>query len=527
MQDGNASPGRVVFISYRRADSAGHAGRLHDFLAQRYGADRVFMDIADIRPGEDFRAAVAEVLGGCRVVIALIGPRWLTDRLHMVEDMVRLELYGALARPELRVIPVLLAGAVMPETAELPVELAPLASRNAVELSETRWSHDCHKLCQAIDAVLGSPAEGDAEAPAAPDPYEQLREEARSWGLLDADRPELPLVTPIAVEFAADWLEEDMLEGEELSLVWKLCLFTLRSRLEKAFGVRISGVRIRLNETDLKDGTYIILINEIPLVSGSMLAGQRFCLLPSARLAAAGVPAVQSMDPLERGPAAVVEPQHCPAAEAKGFALLSRTDYVVRHLERVIRLNIAEFVGLQEVHDLLAADEPVVLKQVLALGELPAVHATMTALLDEELPVQAAGRIAETVLEELATGGHLLDALGRARMLPSARARIAELAEGAELFRLAAAVEKEVAAATVSTPDCALLGLPPKRVRAINDALKGKISAGTHAALVVDDAATRRMVRKLVELDHQDLPVFALQELPPGLRQRPRRLVRC
>lgn len=526
MQDANTSPGRIIFICYRRVDSAGHAGRLHDFLAQRYGADRVFMDIADIRPGEDFRAAVAEVLGGCRVVIALIGPRWITERLRVVDDMVRVELRGALARPELRVIPALVAGAVMPSAAQLPVELAPLASRNAVELSEARWSHDCHTLCQEIDAVLGPTAEGDAEAPAAPDPYERLREEACAWGLLDAEKPELPLVTPIAVELSADWLDEDMLEGEELSLLWKLCLFTLRSRLETAFGVRVWGVRIKLNKTDLPDGTYIILINEIPLVSGSLLAGQRVCLLPSARLAAAGIPAVQSTDPLGRGPAAVIEPQHCPAAEAKGFALLSRTDYMLRHLERVIRINIAEFLGLQEVHDLLAADAPAVLKQVLALGELPAVHAAMAALLDEELPVQAAGRIAETVLEELAAGGHALDALARARMLPSVRARLAEMVEGAKLFRLPAAVEKEVAAATVSTPDCAQLGLPPKRVLALNDALKGNIAAGTRAVLVVEDAVARRMVRKLVELDHQDLPVLARQELPPALRAHPRRLVR-
>jgi hypothetical protein len=519
MQDGKASAGRLVFISYRRVDSAGHAGRLHDFLAQRYGAARVFMDIADIQPGEDFRAAVAKVLGGCRVVVALMGPRWLTDRLHRVEDMVRVELRDALARPELRVIPALVAGAVMPQEAELPVELAPLASRNAVELSEARWAQDCHALCQTIDEVLGPTAEGDAEAPVAPDPYQRLSEEARAWGL--------PLVTPIGIEFSADWLREDMLEGEELSLVWKLSLSCLRSRLETAFGMRVFGVRIMLDKTGLPEGTYVILINEVRLVSGFLPTGQRLCLLPSAQLAAAGIPAMQGKNPLGHGPPTFVEPQHWAAAQAKGFELLSRTDCVFRHLERLIRFNLSEFLGVQEVHDLLAADAPAVLEQVHAQGELPAVHAVMAGLLDEQLPVQAPGRIAQTVLEELAAGGHVLDALARVRMLPSARDRLAELAAGAQLYRLPAAMEKKVAAATLSTPDCALLGLSPERVHAVNEGLKSHIAAGTNAVLGVEDALTRRMVRLLVALEHQDLPVLAGQELPPALRTRPRRLVRC
>ena len=40
-----------VFISYRREDASGHAGRLYDNLVASIGNDRVFMDVDAIAPG--------------------------------------------------------------------------------------------------------------------------------------------------------------------------------------------------------------------------------------------------------------------------------------------------------------------------------------------------------------------------------------------------------------------------------------------------------------------------------------------
>jgi hypothetical protein len=46
-----------VFISYRRDDSAGYAGRLFDWLKQRWDDGSILMDIETITPGEDFVVA--------------------------------------------------------------------------------------------------------------------------------------------------------------------------------------------------------------------------------------------------------------------------------------------------------------------------------------------------------------------------------------------------------------------------------------------------------------------------------------
>jgi hypothetical protein len=48
----------AIFISYRREDSAGYAGRLHEELAERFGAGEVFRDVDNLRAGQDFEDAI-------------------------------------------------------------------------------------------------------------------------------------------------------------------------------------------------------------------------------------------------------------------------------------------------------------------------------------------------------------------------------------------------------------------------------------------------------------------------------------
>ncbi|MDD5322768.1 MAG: toll/interleukin-1 receptor domain-containing protein [Methylococcales bacterium] len=58
-----------VFISYRRDDSAGYAGRLADSLEKLLGKDKVFRDVADIKPGEDFVKAIKQNLQNAKVFL--------------------------------------------------------------------------------------------------------------------------------------------------------------------------------------------------------------------------------------------------------------------------------------------------------------------------------------------------------------------------------------------------------------------------------------------------------------------------
>lgn len=149
-----------IFISYRRDDSSGYAGRLYDRLAAHFGRPNVFMDIEALEPGVDFVEGIDEAMASCGALVVLIGSEWLPisdpqgrRRLDNPNDFIRLEIANALRR-NLCVLPVLVNGAAMPTEEELPPELAPLARRQAQELSNTRWDYDVSRLIEALERWL-------------------------------------------------------------------------------------------------------------------------------------------------------------------------------------------------------------------------------------------------------------------------------------------------------------------------------------------------------------------------------------
>jgi TIR domain len=149
-----------IFVSYRRSDAEGWAGRLSDSLKRELGRVNIFRDIEDIPPGVEFDTYIAGAVGSCDALIALIGPSWLsvTDqngrrRLDDPKDFIRLEIAAALRR-NVRVIPVLVSGAQMPGSDDLPEDIKPLARRQAYELTDSRWADDCRNLAGALKPIV-------------------------------------------------------------------------------------------------------------------------------------------------------------------------------------------------------------------------------------------------------------------------------------------------------------------------------------------------------------------------------------
>jgi hypothetical protein len=67
-----------LFICYRREQTAAHAGRLYDVLAEEFGDRNVFMDI-ELEPGIDFVERITQVVGACHVLLVVVGPTWATS----------------------------------------------------------------------------------------------------------------------------------------------------------------------------------------------------------------------------------------------------------------------------------------------------------------------------------------------------------------------------------------------------------------------------------------------------------------
>jgi hypothetical protein len=146
-----------VFISYRREDSGGYTGRLFDILSAEFGRENTYMDLDTIQAGDDFTSIIEQKIGVSDALVAVIGDRWLTiagqngmRRLEDPRDFVRVEIARAL-KLGIRVIPVLVSGAVMPEPAQLPPDLRALAKRQAIEIRDASFHSDAERLIGALE----------------------------------------------------------------------------------------------------------------------------------------------------------------------------------------------------------------------------------------------------------------------------------------------------------------------------------------------------------------------------------------
>lgn len=154
-----------LFISYRRSDARGIAGRLSDTLGAYFGDERVFRDIENIAGGADFGNVITQALQTADAVIVLIGPDWLSlkndkgqRRLDDPQDWVAQEIATAieLKKP---IFPVLVENASMPRAEELPDRLKPLTRYNALSISDDRWKTDVQRLGKIISFEIPSASE--------------------------------------------------------------------------------------------------------------------------------------------------------------------------------------------------------------------------------------------------------------------------------------------------------------------------------------------------------------------------------
>jgi hypothetical protein len=159
-----------VFISYRRADSAGYSGRVMDRLDRELGRDLVFMDVDAIPLGTNFSKVLHEEVAKCGVLLAVIGPNWLdardehgNRRLDNPNDFVRIEIAAALQR-NIPVIPILLEGARIPKTTQLPEDLKELALRNGMDIRHASFQDDMNRLIRGLKGQADQAGAGDGGA---------------------------------------------------------------------------------------------------------------------------------------------------------------------------------------------------------------------------------------------------------------------------------------------------------------------------------------------------------------------------
>jgi len=189
-----------IFISYRRGDSAYIADTINQALQKRFGLASVFFDVDAIPLGVDFRATIANAVGQCDVLLAIIGDRWLGDpshqhRLDDPADYVRIEVESALERG-IPVIPVLVGNATIPSDADLPESMRGLRYRNAAEVRAGRdLQQHLERLVRGVESTYQQ--ESKTQEPLHQDETADALEVSESTHTTVAPSPPAPMAAPV------------------------------------------------------------------------------------------------------------------------------------------------------------------------------------------------------------------------------------------------------------------------------------------------------------------------------------------
>ena len=177
-----------VFINYRgAADSLYAADLLHAELSHVLGPGRVFLDSESIGPGADFVQTIVDRVRGASIVLAVIGPYWLTaldpDGRRCIDDprdWVRRELAEAF-EAGVPVIPILTDNARMPTEADLPTDIAQLGRAQYALLRQRHARADIASLLDRLTGLVVTMhvrrRDAEAEYVSPPDPLARVADE--------------------------------------------------------------------------------------------------------------------------------------------------------------------------------------------------------------------------------------------------------------------------------------------------------------------------------------------------------------
>ncbi|MEQ8273166.1 MAG: type III secretion system export apparatus subunit SctV [Deltaproteobacteria bacterium] len=339
----------------------------------------------------------------------------------------------------------------------------------------------------------------------------------------------LPVVTPIALEVAADLIPLVEDSGEGSKFLGEM-IPMMRDGLFYELGVRFPGIRVRGNESDMPPGSYLIMINEIPLVMGTVSQDKVLVNDTVERLRLLNIEGEPATNPANGNECAWIDAQFQDVAEQAGLTTWDAAGYIVLHLSSVLRKNGAEFVGIQETMNMLEQLEqafPALVKETVPKVVSPfQLTDILRRLIEEEISI----RDLRSILQALAEWGQvehdtvMLTEYVRAALKRYISHKYTRGQNTLIVYLLDPQIEETVRSSIQHTSSGSYLALEPEITQEILSAVRtevGSLPPTAQNPVILTTMEIRRYFRKLVELEFPHLAVLSYQELSPDMNIQP------
>jgi type III secretion protein V len=354
---------------------------------------------------------------------------------------------------------------------------------------------------------------------------EEVEQEAKS-GARQA-RAMIPAVTPLSLEIGAAVAADIAGEREE----WlRQMIPSMREGVFHELGVKVPGVRVRAGSRRCAARSFVISIDEVPVDTAEIPPGKSLANEDPKSLAVFEIEATPTRHPVTGQPASWIASGDVEVVESAGYTTWDAAGYMLLKLTAALGENARDFVGLQQVQQMLDQLEgpyPATVQEVVPkLIALPELTDILRRLAEESISLRNLPRILEVLADR---AQHIKDPVALTEEVRSGLSRyITHKYAGSDgsvvVYVVDREVEETVSGAIRQTEEGNFLALPPevtqKILRAVRKQVEGDVNAGREP-IILTDQRVRRYVRKLVSLEMPQAVVLSYQELDPALRIQP------
>ncbi len=332
----------------------------------------------------------------------------------------------------------------------------------------------------------------------------------------------IPVATPIAVELAADLIAliEGKEEGEGLAAEASHLSDDMKQDILNRMGVKVPGIRFRSDEASLPDGTYKILLSETPIAGGEISPNKRLFIGRLEKLTSLRISGQETKHPLTGEETWWIQQNDWKTAEEAGLELCDPLEYLFWHLQAVLENNLSEFLGHQEVMNLL--DEKLTGDTYLEVVENPdnpldlsGLAAVLRGLAREKVPIIALEAIVKEFNHCKKDGMNLLDVGEKIRSIPEILPNLPGNNDQYFFYQIGPILEEEINRSINRKHFQPVLNMDPGMCRDALTAVRENVSYQRNVAILVNNPQIRPFIKQLIWLEFPDIPVLSRNELLP------------
>lgn len=302
----------------------------------------------------------------------------------------------------------------------------------------------------------------------------------------------------------------------------------MRQALYHDLGVRFPGVHVRVDSPTLEREEYSILLNEVPVIRGRVLEGYVLTNESEETLNRYSIPFKSYKNQLNM-PSLWVQQRYTDILDKAGIKYWKTLEVVILHISYFFGFYANEFVGIQEIRSMLEFIEksyPDLVKEVTRLIPLQKLTEIFKRLIQEQVSIKDLRTILECLCEwaQSEKDTVLLTEYVRSSLNRYISYKYSMGQSVISVYILDPEIEDMVRGAIKQTSAGSYLSLDPDSVQLILQAVRNTVAPpqpGGQPPVILTTIDVRRFVRKLIEMEMQDVAVLSYKEIIPEIRIQP------